>query len=321
MPVVRPSLASGAAAIPARCAGALSTWEDLEEPADIEESVQEFIPKDEPLRSETINTLAKMMKVDLSSMDNDEEMINAVTMAATLRVVQKEAVSRSSRVSTSGAGNRRMSADDTLDIVKIVVVGDSGTGKTCLMLRFTKDEFVTSTRATIGMDFCTRQLAVDVLSSDAQSTVQRLTVQVWDTAGQEQFHSLTATYYRKAGGVMICYDSNSRASFQSLPKWLQQVDDNAEGVVKMIVATKTEGVPQVTPDEGKAFAEAHGCMFAVTSSKSGDGVMRAFSTLSSHVLSTQENKDEERETLWLSAAKNGGGPGGGRAPGKKGGCC
>ena len=60
MPVVRPSLASGAAAIPARCAGALSTWEDLEEPADIEESVQEFIPKDEPLRSETINTLAKV---------------------------------------------------------------------------------------------------------------------------------------------------------------------------------------------------------------------------------------------------------------------
>ena len=166
------------------------------------------------------------MKVDLSSFNDEDEMVNSLVSAATLRVVQKDAASgRGSRASVSGGANRRMSADDTLDIVKIVVVGDSGTGKTCLMLRLTKDEFVTSTRATIGMDFCTRQLAVDVLHSEASSTVQRLTVQVWDTAGQEQFHSLTATYYRKAGGVMIAYDSNSRISFDNLPKWLQVCDD------------------------------------------------------------------------------------------------
>jgi len=301
-----------------KCAAALSQFEDLEEPADIEEAVIKAIPKDQPQRDETIETFAKMMKVELSSFHEEDEMINAIVSAATLRVVQKDAASgRGSRSSMSGGGNRRMSADDTLDIVKIVVVGDSGTGKTCLMLRFTKDEFVTSTRATIGMDFCTRQLAVDVMHSEASSTVQRLTVQVWDTAGQEQFHSLTATYYRKAGGVMIVYDSTSRASFESLPKWLQQVDENAEGVVKMIVASKVEGTgQQVDEAEGREFAVHHGCMFASTSSKSGSGVMRAFQELSSQVLANQENKDEERQTLWLAAGKAGA-----KGGAKKGGCC
>ncbi len=260
-----------------------------------------------------------MMKVDLTSFDEDDEMVNAVVQAATLRVVQKEAATgRGSRVSMAAGGTRRMSADDTLDIVKIVVVGDSGTGKTCLMLRFVKDEFVTSTRATIGMDFCTRQLAVDVIKSDVSSTVQRLTVQVWDTAGQEQFHSLTATYYRKAGGVMIAYDCTNRATFESLPNWLRQVDENTEGVVKMIVATKSEGSPVVSEQEGRAFAEENGCMFAVTSSKAGSGVMRSFQELSARVLATQEHKDEAREAMWLSAGKSGGAGG---AAAKKGGCC
>lgn len=316
MVVTRPSIGGAGGSVAPRCAAALSQWEDLEDPVDIEQAVITFLPKDQPFRDETINTLAKMMSVDLQSMHEDEEFVNAIVSAATLRAVQKDATSgRGSRASVSGgAGNRRMSADDTLDIVKLVIVGDSGTGKTCLMVRFVKDEFVTSTRATIGMDFCSRQLVVDVLQSEATSTVQRLTVQVWDTAGQEQFHSLTSTYYRKAGGVMVAYDANSRASFENLPKWLAQVDENAEGVVKMIVATKSEGETAVSVEEGRAFAEQQGCMFAKTSSKSGDGVIRAFQELSAKVLSSQENKEEEREAMWLSSAKPGGAS-------KKGGCC
>ena len=93
------------------------------------------------------------------------------------------------------------------------------------------------------MDFCTRQLNVDLLAASETSVVQRLTVQVWDTAGQEQFHSLTATYYRKAGGVMIVYDAQKRESFEHLAGWLEQVNehvDESDGVVKMVVAAKTE---------------------------------------------------------------------------------
>jgi len=268
-----------------------------------------FLPNDQPLRDETIHTLAEMMKVDIKSFSEDDQFVNAIVSSATLRVVQQ-----SQRTSVAGQ-NHRMSADDTLDIIKVVVVGDSGVGKTCLMLRFVKDEFVSSTRATIGMDFCTRQLAINSLNTAESSTVQRLTVQVWDTAGQEQYQSLTATYYRKAGGVMIVYDSNSRASFESLDKWLQQVEDNAEeDIVKMIVATKLEGDVAVSAEEGKAYADAHGCLFGKTSAMTGDGVLRAFHDLSAKVLTSQEVVDEKREGLWLNAPQP-------ATPKRSGGCC
>ena len=103
-----------------------------------------------------------MMNVDTRSLGEESEMVGALVSAATLRVVKRE--NQSGRRSQTSISAGRVSMDDTLDMIKLVVVGDSGVGKTCLMLRFIKDEFVTSTRATVGMDFCTRQLAVDVLS-------------------------------------------------------------------------------------------------------------------------------------------------------------
>jgi len=274
MSVVNRRISRSGAGLHERCAQAISMLDSQEDPADIEDCVVKFIPTDEPLRSEAIETLAKMMNVDLRSFGDDSEMVGAIVSAATLRVANKE--HQSGRRSMSSVSGGRVSVDDTLDMIKLVIVGDSGVGKTCLMLRFIKDEFVTSTRATIGMDFCTRQLAVDVLSASENSIVQRLTVQVWDTAGQEQFHSLTATYYRKAGGVMVVYDAQKRQSFESLPKWLQQVDDNAEGITKMIVAAKQESGAEVSEQEGRTFAAEHDCLFFTTSSMLGSGVLPAF---------------------------------------------
>ena len=305
---------SAAGDLESRCAEALSAWEDLDEPAAIEEAVIAFLPRDQPFRDVAIDILAKMLSVETSQLGDEDELVGAIVSAATLRVVQRPSGRGRSRSSVS----RRLSVDDTLDLIKVIIVGDSGVGKTCLMVRFVKDEFVSSTRATIGMDFCTRQLAVDVLQAESEnSIVQRLTVQVWDTAGQEQFHSLTATYYRKAGGVMIVYDAQNRASFNSLPKWLQQVDENAEGIVKMIVAAKSEGgelYDEVSSDEGRAFAAENGCLFASTSAKLGDGVVPAFKALSARVLAAEEEKEEEREGLWLNAPM----PSTGK---KKAGCC
>ena len=124
----------------------------------------------------------QMMQIDISKCGEDSELEGALVAAATLRVVKAENVGgRRSSAARASMGGGRVSMDDTLDMIKLVIVGDSGVGKTCLMLRFIKDEFVTSTRATIGMDFCTRQLSVDLLTASENSVVQRLTVQVWDT--------------------------------------------------------------------------------------------------------------------------------------------
>jgi len=301
-PSAPPRRASQAAmSLQDRCAKALMLWDACEDPADIEDAVMEFLPKSEPFRAEAIDMLAKMMQIDISKCGEDSELEGALVAAATLRVVKAENVGgRRSSAARASMGGGRVSMDDTLDMIKLVIVGDSGVGKTCLMLRFIKDEFVTSTRATIGMDFCTRQLSVDLLTASENSVVQRLTVQVWDTAGQEQFHSLTASYYRKAGGVMIVYDAQTRSTFDSLSKWVTQVEEHAEGVVKMIVAAKMEGDVAVSEAEGRAFAQQHGCLFATTSSKEGAGVLPAFKALSSHVLAAEEHKDEQREGLLLS---------------------
>ena len=135
-----------------------------------------------------------------------------------------------------------------------------------------------------------------------------------DTAGQEQFHSLTSTYYRKAGGVMIVYDANRRSTFESVPRWLKDVDENSEGVVKMVVAAKSEGATEVSAQEGAALAAANGCLFVETSSKDNKGVMVAFQKLGARVLESQETaeaaKEEQKDLVNLeqksSAVKKGG---------------
>ena len=175
----RPSmkrLSSAGSMLTERCSRFIAEFEQLEDPAAIEDAVIEFLPRDEPMRSQAMETLSSMMKVDTSRCGEESEMVGALVEAATLRVVSREQVSgRRSQTSVSGG---RVTVDDTLDLIKLVIVGDSGVGKTCLMTRFVKDEFVSSTRATIGMDFATRQLSVDVLQAGESSVVQRLTVQV-----------------------------------------------------------------------------------------------------------------------------------------------
>lgn len=300
-------LSSAGSRLAEKCSEFISHFESLEDPASIEDAVWAFLPPDEPMRSVAIDTLSKMMQADISKCGTEAEVVGVLVESATLRVVARENVSGRRSQSSVSAGAGRISMDDTLDMIKLVIVGDSGVGKTCLMLRFVKDEFASSTRATIGMDFCTRQLAVDVMQASEGSVVQRLTVQVWDTAGQEQFHSLTATYYRKAGGVLIVYDAQNRKSFESLPRWMKQVEDNAEGIVKMVVAAKSGegggegGADAVSAEEGRALAEEYGCLFAQTSSKLGEGVVPAFKAISAKVLADQEEKEEERQGFWLNS--------------------
>ncbi|KAL1496731.1 hypothetical protein AB1Y20_014324 [Prymnesium parvum] len=284
-----------------KCATAVAGWLEIGEQAEIEDAITAFVPKDQPLRDEVLNSLMEVLKLEQTEEADDSEKLVAVISAVTLKAVQRE--NQTGRRSVSVAG--RVTIDETLDLIKIALIGDSGVGKTCMMLRFVKDQFVSSTRATIGADFATRQLNVDVLNASETSVVQRLTVQVWDTAGQEQFQSLTATYYRKAGGVMIMYDATNRKSFDNLGRWVEDVDAHSEGIVKMIVATKADGSPEVSEQEGRAFAEQRGCLFATTSSKSGDGVLKAFQLLAQHVLASQEVKerDQEFKRLSLSAAQ------------------
>ena len=157
-----------------RCANLILQLEQLDDPAAIEDAVLDHLPRDEPMRSQAIDTLAQMLHVETNACGEEGGMVGALVQAATLRVVVRE--QNSGRRSRTSSG--RISEDDTLDLIKVVIVGDSNVGKSCLMRRFTDDQFVSSTRATIGMDFATRVLSVDALQAGESSVVQHLTVQV-----------------------------------------------------------------------------------------------------------------------------------------------
>jgi len=276
----------------AQCVGALDKWADLTDPADVDDAVNEFVPREQPQRDETLQMLCQLMKLTVDAGADDEELMATVVHGATRRLIEAE--NMAGRRSQSS----RVTMDETHDLVTIVLVGDAGVGKTCFMIRFVRDQFVSSTRSTVGMDFCTRQLAVDTMQGSESSVVQQLTVQVWDTAGQEQFRSLAATYYRKAGGVMILYDANVRATFDHIPGWIEEVRDNSETAALMIIGAKAEGSEtEVSPEEGEALAAEHNAIFASVSSKEGVGVVAAFKSFSERVLAMQEMRDERLSTV------------------------
>ena len=164
-------------------------------------------------------------------------------------------------------------------LVKVVVVGDSNVGKSCLVRRFTEDRYDDENNATVGVDF-------KLTTIEAAGSVVRLTV--WDTAGQERFRALTPSYYRNAQGVIYIYDVSRRESFEKLDHWiaeLEAVRPNA-GLVKILVGNKVDLDRDVSRVEAKAFAERHSMHFLEASAKSAIGVRDVFQDVVDQVLDT-----------------------------------
>mmetsp|Transcript_17271 Transcript_17271/g.21268 ORF Transcript_17271/g.21268 Transcript_17271/m.21268 type:complete len:251 (-) Transcript_17271:36-788(-) len=155
-------------------------------------------------------------------------------------------------------------------LFKIVLIGDSGVGKTCLLARYRKNEFTYDTKHTIGVEFATKELEVQG---------KQVKAQIWDTAGQERYRAITKAYYRGAVGALVVYDITDRETFENLKRWLSEVQGNADSSIKlMLVGNKCDLTDQrtVTTEEGKAFAEQHGLAFLEASAKSGETVNEAF---------------------------------------------
>ena len=100
-------------------------------------------------------------------------------------------------------------------LIKLVLIGDSNVGKTCLLMRFSEDRFVADHMPTIGIDFKIKMMVVNE---------RRIKLQLWDTAGQERFQTVTANYYKGAEGVLLVYDSTDPMSFNNVRNWLKQIE-------------------------------------------------------------------------------------------------
>ncbi|KAK6075326.1 GTP-binding protein ypt1 [Seiridium cupressi] len=166
-----------------------------------------------------------------------------------------------------------MASDDALPVLKVLIIGPSGAGKSALLMRYCEDTFdPESSTATIGIDFKTKKLSV---------RGQAYRLNVFDTAGQERFRTLSTSYYRGAHGVIIVYDISSRSSFVSMEKWIEEARNNANpNAVLCIVGSKLDKVAAggraVSYEEGKAFAEAQEAGFCEVSSKTRENVRRPF---------------------------------------------
>ena len=160
--------------------------------------------------------------------------------------------------------------DTTNTVYKIVLIGDSGVGKTNLLQRFTKDKFAADYKTTLGVEFDTKTLEIAGHS---------VTAQIWDTAGQERYRSITKAYYKEAVAAMVVYDISKRNSFQSLEKWLKELKDYAEGILVIgLVGNKCDlkQVRSISTEEGKKFADDNDMIFFETSALDATNVDAAF---------------------------------------------
>jgi Ras-related protein Rab-1A len=164
-------------------------------------------------------------------------------------------------------------------LFKLLLIGDSGVGKSCLLLRFADDTYTESYISTIGVDFKIRTVELDG---------KTIKLQIWDTAGQERFRTITSSYYRGAHGIIVVYDVTDAESFNNVKQWLHEIDRYAsENVNKLLVGNKSDLTSKraVTFDQGKEFADSLGIEFLETSAKNATNVEKAFMTMAAQIKS------------------------------------
>eukprot|EP00429_Kryptoperidinium_foliaceum_P087303 CAMPEP_0176186688 /NCGR_PEP_ID=MMETSP0121_2-20121125/1999_1 /TAXON_ID=160619 /ORGANISM="Kryptoperidinium foliaceum, Strain CCMP 1326" /LENGTH=214 /DNA_ID=CAMNT_0017525181 /DNA_START=42 /DNA_END=690 /DNA_ORIENTATION=- len=159
--------------------------------------------------------------------------------------------------------------DDEYDyLFKVVLIGDSGVGKSNLLSRFTRNEFNLDSKSTIGVEFATKSIQVDNKTIKAQ---------IWDTAGQERYRAITSAYYR--GAVGGSDDISKQITFDNVERWLKELRDHAEpNIVIMLVGNKSDlrHKRAVSTETAMAFAESNNLAFIETSALDSTGVEEAF---------------------------------------------
>ncbi|XP_076904554.1 ras-related protein RABA1f-like [Bidens hawaiensis] len=176
-------------------------------------------------------------------------------------------------------------ADDDYDyLFKVVLIGDSGVGKSNLLSRFSKNEFSLDSKSTIGVEFATRSIRVDD---------KIIKGQIWDTAGQERYRAITSAYYRGTVGALIVYDITRKVTFENVDRWLKELRDHTDqNIVVMLVGNKADlaHLRAVTTDEAKAFSERETVFFMETSALEALNVEKAFTEVLTQIYRVMSRK-------------------------------
>lgn len=176
-----------------------------------------------------------------------------------------------------------MAAKEYDHLFKLLIIGDSGVGKSSLLVRFADDSFSGNYITTIGVDFKIRTIEI---------RGERVKLQIWDTAGQERFRTITATYYRGTHGVVIVYDVSSGESFANVKRWLQEIDQNCEVVNRILVGNKNDDPSRkvVLSEDAQKYADSMGIQLFETSAKNNINVEEMFRAITELVLVSKKNQ-------------------------------
>jgi Ras-related protein Rab-11A len=181
-------------------------------------------------------------------------------------------------------------ANDEYDFLfKVVLIGDSGVGKSNLLSRFTRNEFNLDSKSTIGVEFATRSIQIDHKTIKAQ---------IWDTAGQERYRAITSAYYRGAVGALLVYDISKSTSFENVTRWLKELRDHADNnIVIMLVGNKTDQrhLRAVPTEDATKFASENGLSFIETSALEATNVDLAFQNILSSIYQIVSSKSLAEE--------------------------
>ncbi|KAJ8681336.1 hypothetical protein QAD02_017123 [Eretmocerus hayati] len=175
-------------------------------------------------------------------------------------------------------------------LFKLLIIGDSGVGKSSLLLRFADNTFNASYITTIGVDFKIRTVDVDG---------ERVKLQIWDTAGQERFRTITSTYYRGTHGVIVVYDVTSGDSFANVKRWLHEIEHNCDVVVNRILVGNKNDAPNhkvVLTEDAQRFANQMGIKLFETSAKDNTNVEEMFMAITREVLRAKKESKEREAT-------------------------
>ncbi|VFQ88899.1 unnamed protein product [Cuscuta campestris] len=185
-------------------------------------------------------------------------------------------------------------------LFKVVLIGDSGVGKSNLLSRFTRNEFCLESKSTIGVEFATRTLQVEGRTVKAQ---------IWDTAGQERYRAITSAYYRGALGALLVYDVTKPTTFENVSRWLKELRDHADSnIVITLIGNKYDlgHLRAVATEDAQSYAEREGLSFIETSALEATNVEKAFLTILSEIYRTISKKSLSSEEPSVGANIKGG---------------
>ena len=183
---------------------------------------------------------------------------------------------------------------------KILTIGESNVGKTCVLRRFVENKFLKTHLATIGIDFKTKNITVDD---------KEIKLKIWDTAGQERFRNITNQYYKGADGIILIFDITDQNSFDKIQDWINQINSNTQtdeiGLILIGNKKDLDSNRVITFKEGDALGKELGIKYFETSALSGEGIDDAFKYVTKEILKKKKlDNNDDKGKIDLESSKN-----------------